>query len=96
MADEQKGRVVGHGPCPNCGHTAAYKLNKKEHLYVYCDVEGNGGCNSGTQSRSHKGDVSLAKRITKWANTADRARLLGEAEKPAEEGKVSVWDRRIF
>ncbi|MGE5476175.1 MAG: hypothetical protein ACM3Q1_05940 [Bacteroidales bacterium] len=97
MADTEKGRVIGHGPCPNCGHHAAYKLNKKGHVYVYCDVEGNGGCHSGTQSRSNKGDVALTKRITKWTSPEDRKRLLGDdspAHVPAQ--KTSWLDRELF
>jgi hypothetical protein len=95
MVDEEKGRVLGHGPCPNCGHSAAYKINKKGHLYVYCVVEGDGGCHSGTQSRSAKGDTELAKRITKWTKAEDRKKYLGEAAAPAEQPKKSIWDMEI-
>ena len=108
MADLERGRVIGHGPCPNCGHPAAYKANKKEHVYVYCVVEGDGGCHSGTQSRSTKGDRELAKRVTKWSSKADQRKFLGEdvlpakpkaekpADKPAETGGKSFWDKEIF
>lgn len=100
MADEERGRVIGHGPCPNCGHSAAYKVNKKGHLYVYCVVEGDGGCHSGTQSRSAKGDVELAKRITKWTKVEDRKKLLGEAggapEKQAKTSDRPWWDKEII
>jgi hypothetical protein len=99
MADEQKGRVIGHGPCPNCGHPAAYKLNKKSHVYVYCTTEGDGGCHSGMQSRSAKGDTHLAKRITKWVAAEDRQRLLGEGAAPpsaaADAPKKSFWDKEF-
>lgn len=101
--DEQKGRVIGHGPCPNCSHTAAYKINKKSHVYVYCTTEADGGCHSGTQSRSDKGDKALAKRITKWSNAADKKRLVGgdappakADDTPAEKPKESFWDRKLF
>jgi len=102
MADVERGRVIGHGPCPNCGHPAAYKANKKEHVYVYCVTEGDGGCHSGTQSRSAKGDRELARRVTKWSSKADQRKFLGEeapekpAAKPAETGGKSFWDREIF
>jgi hypothetical protein len=100
MADEQRGRVLGTGPCPNCGNGAAYKVNKKGHLYVYCVVEADGGCLSGTTSRSAKGDRELAKRITKWANKEDRARLLGEGGgNPKQESKtasVPWWEKEII
>lgn len=98
MADVEKGKVIGHGPCPNCGHPAAYKLNKKNHVYVYCSTEGDGGCHSGTQSRGIKGDTALAKRITKWTCTETRQRLLGDAAPPSashDKPKTSFWDREI-
>lgn len=104
MADEVQGRVIGHGPCPNCGANSSYKVNKKGHLYVYCVTEGDGGCHSGTQSRSQKGDVELAKRITKWTNATDKKKLLGGGasqdetpKKPkAKEPAKAWWDREII
>lgn len=99
MAEAQTGRVIGHGPCPNCGHPAAYKLNKKGHAYVYCSTEGDGGCHSGTQSRSAKGDAQLARRITKWVSQDDRARLMGDEPAPAapaDKPKTSIWNRDLF
>lgn len=82
MADEQRGRVAGHGPCPNCGHAAQYKVNKKGHIYVYCAVEVDGGCLSGTTSRSKTGDRKLAERVKKWANPEDRKLFLGGESEP--------------
>lgn len=82
MADEQAGRVIGKGACPNCGYDATYKINKKNHVYVYCVTEGDGGCHSGTQSRSDTGDKALAKRIKKWTSQSDRKRLLGSEDAP--------------
>lgn len=98
MADEQKGRIIGHGPCPNCGHPAAYKLNKKNRVYVYCATEADGGCHTGSQSRSLKGDEKLAARITKWVSAEDRQRLTGKGAAPppaAETPKKSFWEREI-
>ncbi len=99
MADTERGRVIGQGPCPNCGHPAAYKVNKKGHLYVYCSVEGDGGCHSGTQSRSAKGDRELAKRIAKWTSAEDRKRLLGDDVKKTRQDhdgvKTPWWDREL-
>lgn len=97
MADEEKGRVLGYGPCPTCGASAPYKVNKKGHLYVYCPTEADGGCHSGSQSRAHKGDVEKAKRITKWNNPEDRKKYLGEAEAAPEKiSETSFWNRSIF
>ena len=100
MPDDEAGRIVGHGPCPNCGANAPYKRNKKGHLYVYCVVEGDGGCHSGMQSRSATGDKKLAERITKWVKPEDRKAMLGEAALPqkasGQEPKKSWLDREIF
>lgn len=99
MADAEKGKVIGHGPCPNCGAPAAYKLNKKGRVYVYCVVEADGGCHSGTQSRSLKGDQKLAARIAKWSCTDTRNRLLGDGAPPPvtpDKPKTSIWDKELF
>jgi hypothetical protein len=98
MADEEKGRIVGHGPCPNCDHVISYKVNKKGNLYAYCVTETMGGCNSGTTSRSLTGNRQLARRVTEWKSAEDRKRFLGETtpEKPKEPAKTSWLDREIF
>lgn len=87
--DELKGTTIGRGPCPNCGNDAAYKVNKKGHIYVYCVVEADNGCHSGTQSRSFTGDKHLAKRIAKWANPDHRKKFL--ADEPEKEPAKGGW-----
>lgn len=84
---EEKGIIIGYGPCPVCGHKPTgkkllpYKVNKKGHLYVYCTTEADGGCHGGQQSRSVTCDHELAERITKWVKTDWRDNLV-KAEAP--------------
>ncbi|WP_341894302.1 hypothetical protein [Ferrovibrio terrae] len=80
--------VIGKGPCPNCGVEGQYKVNQKSHLYVYCRHPMDGGCGSGTTSRSEKGDELLARKITKWSSKEAKAKWLGSDqpdEAPEEE-----------
>lgn len=84
-----EGKVVGHGPCPHCGIDLPYKLNKKNHLYVYCKAVPDGGCLSSTIARSDVSDVSLARRITKWTDPEQRTRFKGDAAEKPEKAEAS-------
>lgn len=75
--------TIGHGPCLNCGFDRVpYKVNKKQHLYAYCPHPADGGCGSGTTSRSDAGDRQLAKKVTKWSSSEERKKWLDEQQPP--------------
>lgn len=96
-------RRIGKGPCPNCGADIIYKVNQKEHLYAYCHHPADGGCGSGTTSRSEKGDELLARKVVKWDSAEERKKWLpensdqppvppeeSELEEAEEEGELEV------
>lgn len=93
---EEKGKVIGHGPCPHCGTVIAYKLNKKGHVYAYC-LPVPDGCMSSTMARSGVSDKHIAARITKWTDPEARKRLMGEGgTSPAPEKHVPWYERNIL
>jgi hypothetical protein len=79
-----RGVTVGYASCPNCGARCAVKANKKGHLYIYCPAPLDGGCFSGTTSRSDKGDGLIARRVTEWRNAELKAKYLALAPARAE------------
>lgn len=84
---------IGKGPCPNCGTEITYKVNQKEHLYAYCLHPADGGCGSGTTSRSDKGDELLARKVVKWDSAEDRKKWLPDSsEQPVEEPDESEME----
>lgn len=78
----KSGTIVGDGACPNCGAPAVVKVNRKGHLYVFCTSAADGGCNSGIQSRSDRGDSLIARRVHKWRKPEYRARFLAASSTP--------------
>lgn len=90
---EEKGKVIGHGPCPHCGTVIPYKLNKKGHVYAYC-LPVPDGCMSSTMARSAVSDKHLAARITKWSDPAARASILGGGGEEPRPAKSIPWYER--
>lgn len=77
---------AGEGPCPTCDKTIVYKVNKKGHLYAYCDTPADGGCGCGSTSRTDAGDQRFAKKIVKWASPEIRKHFIdGAAPEPEPE-----------
>lgn len=77
-------KTLGYGKCMQCGADVAVRVNKKGHLYAYCQPPSDGGCGVGPQNRYAHGDTLMARSITKWTNPADRAAYLGDDALPAK------------
>lgn len=72
-------KSLGYGKCAHCGHQVTVKRNSGAHLYAYCAPPADGGCGSGSTSRTAKGDEIFAKSILKWNDPKERANYVGGA-----------------
>ena len=80
--------TVADATCPLCRRAAALKVNKKGHLYIYCNTPGDGGCGCGVTSRYAAGDAKLAGYATKWRSAEFRERFKSGHEPPPASSPV--------
>lgn len=78
---KKSNRIVGHAPCPLCGHVCAVRITEKNKLYITCVVS-DGGCGNQLFCRDAKSERELARRITKWKDSNERRAYLGDEALP--------------